>query len=99
MALTFRPLYDRLLVKRLPAEDVTKGGLIIPEQAKNPPLEGYVKAVGEGRLSPTGEIVKLRVQVGDRILFGTYSGTRITLEGEDYQVIREDDALGYFTDV
>lgn len=95
--LVAHPLYDRILVKRIPAEDITKGGIVIPEQAKTAPLEGYVTAVGEGRLTPDGKIVKLRITVGERILFGSYSGTHLRLEGEDYQLIREDDALIYFT--
>jgi len=90
----FRPLHDRLLVKRVQAEEKTKGGIIIPDTAKEKPIEGEVVAVGNGKLLKNGELVKPEVKKGDRILFGKYGGTEIKLDGEEHVIIREDEVLG-----
>ncbi len=88
-----RPLHDRVIVKRISEEETTKGGIIIPDSAKEKPQEGKVIAVGEGRVNEDGKVTPLDVQKSDRILFGKYSGTEITLEGEEYLIMREDDIL------
>ena len=90
----FRPLHDRLLVKRVQAEEKTKGGIIIPDTAKEKPIEGEVIAVGNGKRLENGELVKPAVKTGDRILFGKYGGTEIKLDGEEHVIIREDEVLG-----
>ena len=92
------PMFDRLLVEQIPAEEKTKGGIIIPDTAKDPPLEGYVKSRGEGRLKPDGEVVRLRIKVGDRVLFGRYAGTELEMNRKQYRMLREDDIIGYFTE-
>lgn len=90
-----RPLYDRIVVKRLDASDEqTKGGIIIPDSAKEKPQEGEVVAVGKGKRLEDGKVVTLDVQVGDRILFGKYSGSEIKLDGEELIIMREDEVLG-----
>jgi chaperonin GroES len=89
-----RPLHDRILVKRLEEEEKTKGGIIIPDTAKEKPIEGRVIAIGNGKLLENGELRSLDVKEGDRILFGKYSGTEIKIEGEDLLMMREDDVLG-----
>ncbi len=88
-----RPLHDRLLVKRLEEDEKTKGGIIIPDSAKEKPQEGKVIAVGGGKVGEDGKTVPLEVQKGDRVLFSKYSGTEVTLEGEEHLIIREDDVL------
>jgi chaperonin GroES len=88
-----RPLHDRILVRRIEGEEKTKGGLIIPDTAKEKPQEGKVIAVGKGKVNDDGELRPLDVHKGDRILFGKYSGTEIQLEGEEHLIIREDDVL------
>jgi chaperonin GroES len=88
-----RPLHDRLLVKRIEEEDKTKGGLIIPDTAKEKPMEGKVIAAGKGKVDEDGKLRPLDVHKGDRVLFGKYSGTEIQLEGDDHLIIREDDVL------
>ena len=88
-----RPLHDRILVRRIEEEEKTKGGLIIPDTAKEKPQEGKVIAVGKGKVSDDGELRRLDVHKGDRILFGKYSGTEIQLEGDEHLIIREDDVL------
>ncbi len=90
----FRPLYDRLLVKRIPAEEKSKGGIIIPETAKEKPIEGEVVAVGNGKSLDNGAVRALDVQVGQRVLFGKYSGTEIKVEGVEHVILREDEVLG-----
>jgi chaperonin GroES len=92
-----RPLYDRILVKRVDEETRSRGGLFLPETAKEKPSEGLVLAVGQGRLSDKGEVKPLVVKVGDRIVFGRYSGTEIKVEGEDRLVMREDEIFGIVT--
>ena len=89
-----RPLQDRVIVKRLEEEKKTKGGIIIPDSAKEKPVEGEVIAVGKGRIMDDGKVVKLDVKVGDRVLFSKYGGTEVKIDGEDYLIMREDDILG-----
>src|SRR6266576_1229083 len=89
-----RPLQDRLLVRRVEEKETTKGGLIIPDSAKERPLEGKVIAVVSGKRLEDGTLVALDVKAGDRILFGKYAGTEIRLDGEEYLIMREDDILG-----
>jgi len=88
-----RPLHDRLLVKRIEEEERTKGGLIIPDTAKEKPMEGKIIAVGKGKVDEDGKLRPLDVHKGDRVLFGKYSGTEIQLEGDEHLIIREDDVL------
>jgi chaperonin GroES len=88
-----RPIHDRILVKRIEEEEKSKGGIIIPDTAKEKPQEGRVVAAGPGKPNDEGEVIPLSVKKGDRILFGKYSGTEIQLEGEDHLFIREDDVL------
>ena len=89
-----RPLGDRLLVKRIEEEDKSKGGIIIPDSAKEKPQEGEVVAVGKGKMLEDGKLVALEVKAGDRILFGKYSGTDVKIDGEEHLIMREDDVLG-----
>ncbi|HEY1850522.1 MAG TPA: co-chaperone GroES [Candidatus Binataceae bacterium] len=89
-----RPLGDRILVKRIKEEDKTKGGIIIPDTAKEKPQEGKVVAVGKGKRSEKGDLIAPEVKAGDRILFGKYSGSEVKLEGEEHLILREDDILG-----
>jgi chaperonin GroES len=91
-----RPLHDRLLVKRIEEEKTTKGGLIIPDTAREKPTEARVVAVGEGRLLESGKLRPLDVHPGDRVLFGKYSGTEIQHLGDEHLIIREDDVLAVF---
>ena len=90
----FRPLQDRLLIKRVEAEEKSKGGIIIPDSAKEKPVEGEVIAVGNGKVLDDGKTRALEVQVGQRILFGKYSGTEIKIDGEEHIILREDEVLG-----
>lgn len=93
--MNIRPLYDRIVVKRLDEnEDTTQGGIIIPDSAKEKPQEGEVVATGKGKRLEDGKVVPLDVQVGDRILFGKYSGSDIKLDGQEYMIMREDEVLG-----
>jgi chaperonin GroES len=89
-----RPLHDRVIVQRIQEEEKTKGGIIIPDTAKEKPQEGKVIAVGPGKVLENGTKVTLDVKVGDKILFGKYSGSEIKVEGEEYLMMREDDILG-----
>ena len=89
-----RPLQDRLIVKRVTEENKTKGGIIIPDSAKEKPLEGKVIAIGNGKILEDGTVRKLDVKEGDRILFGKYSGTEVKIDGEEHLIMREDDILG-----
>ena len=89
-----KPLQDRILVQRVKEEEKTKGGIIIPDTAKEKPVEGRVIAAGIGKLSEEGKRIALEVKKGDRILFGKYSGNEIKIEGEEYLIMREDDVLG-----
>jgi chaperonin GroES len=88
-----RPLADRVVVKRVKEEEKTKGGIIIPDSAKEKPIEGLVVAVGNGKLLKDGKVRALDVKAGDRILFGKYSGTEVKLDGEEHLLVREDDIL------
>ncbi len=89
-----RPLQDRILVQRVEEESKTKGGIIIPDTAKEKPAEGKVVAVGSGKTGEDGNKIPLEIKEGDRVLFGKYSGTEVKVEGEDYLIMREDDVLG-----
>lgn len=89
-----RPLQDRVLVERIEEEETTKGGIIIPDTAKEKPQEGKVVAVGAGKVNEDGKVTPLSVKAGDKILFGKYSGTEIKLNGNEYLIMREDDILG-----
>ena len=89
-----RPLYDRIVVKRIEQKETMQGGLYIPDSAKEKPQEGEVVAVGKGKRMEDGKLVPLDVQIGDRILFGKYSGSDIKLDGEEYLIMREDEVLG-----
>ena len=89
-----RPLQDRILVQRVEEETTTKGGIIIPDTAKEKPAEGKVAAVGNGKIGEDGKRIALEVKKGDRILFGKYSGTEVKISGEEYLIMREDDVLG-----
>ena len=89
----FRPLHDRILVKRIEAEEKTPGGIIIPDTAKEKPIEGEVLAVGPGARDETGAVQPLDVQVGDRVLFGKWSGTEVIIEGEDRLIMKEADVF------
>jgi chaperonin GroES len=91
--MAIRPLHDRILVKRVKEEEKTKGGIIIPDTAKEKPVEGKVVAVGNGKVLENGEQRKLEVKKGDRILFGKYSGTEVKLDGDELLILREDDVL------
>lgn len=88
-----RPLHDRLIVKRLEEEEKTKGGIIIPDSAKEKPIEGIVVAVGEGRVKRDGTKIPMEVKKGDRILFGKYAGTEVKIDGEEHLMMREDEVL------
>lgn len=91
--MNIRPLYDRIIVTRLEAETTTKSGLIIPDTAKEKPIEGMVVAVGNGKVLDDGKVRSLEVKAGDRILFGKYSGTEIKIEGVEHLILREDEVL------
>jgi len=88
-----RPLHDRVIVKRIEEEETTKGGIIIPDTAKEKPVEGKVTAVGNGKILDNGETQPMDVKVGDRVLFGKYAGTDIKIEGEEHLILREDDII------
>ena len=92
--MNLRPLHDRILVQRVAEETKTKGGIIIPDSAKEKPAEGKIVAVGNGRVGDDGKRIPLEVKKGDRILFGKYGGTEVKIEGEEYLIMREDDVLG-----
>ena len=93
-AMKIRPLGDRILVKRIKEEEKTKGGIIIPDTAKEKPQEGKVVAVGKGKMSEQGKLIVPDVKAGDKILFGKYSGSEVKIEGEEHLILREDDILG-----
>src|SRR5213592_2826814 len=94
MAMGFRPLHDRVLVRRVEAEEKSAGGIIIPDSAKEKPQEGEVVAVGAGAKSEEGKVSPLDVKAGDRILFGKWSGTEVKIDGEDLTIMKESDILG-----
>ena len=89
-----RPLQDRVIIKRVEEEEKTKGGIIIPDTAKEKPMEGKVIAVGKGKLLEDGKIHPLDLKAGDRVLFGKYAGTEVKIDGEEHLIMREDDILG-----
>ena len=89
-----RPLQDRILVKRVEEEEKTKGGIIIPDTAKEKPAEGKVESVGNGKIGDDGKRIPVEIKKGDRILFGKYSGTEVKIEDKEYLIMREDDVLG-----
>ncbi len=92
--MNIRPLQDRILVKRIEEEEKTEGGIIIPDTAKEKPVEGKVIAVGKGKVSEDGKVMPLDVKKGNRILFGKYAGTEVKIEGEEHLIMKEDDVLG-----
>lgn len=92
--MNIRPLYDRIVVKRVEEKETIQGGIIIPDSAKEKPQEGEVVAVGQGKRLENGKVVPLDVKAGDRILFGKYSGSEIKLDGDEYVIMREDEVLG-----
>lgn len=94
LKMKIRPLQDRVIVKRLEEEEKTKGGIIIPDTAKEKPQEGKVIAVGKGKVTEDGKVIPLDVKVGDRILFAKYAGTEVKIEGEEHLIMREEDILG-----
>ena len=90
----FRPLHDRVVVRRIEAEEKTAGGIIIPDTAKEKPQEGEIVAVGPGRMTEEGKRIAMEVKKGDRVLIGKYSGTEVKIDGTEYVIMREDDVLG-----
>jgi chaperonin GroES len=92
--MTVRPLHDRILIKRIEEKETVKGGIIIPDSAKEKPQEGEVIAVGHGKKTEEGKVIPLDVKAGDRILFGKYSGTEIKIDDQEYLIVREDEVLG-----
>ncbi|PZW41868.1 chaperonin GroES [Humitalea rosea] len=92
--MAFRPLHDRVLVRRVEAEEKTRGGIIIPDSAKEKPQEGEIVSVGSGTLNDKGELRALDVKAGDRVLFGKWSGTEVKLDGEDLLIMKESDIMG-----
>jgi len=97
MTTTIRPLHDRIIVKRLDEQEQMRGGIIIPDTAKEKPQQGEVIAAGEGKFRDDGTRQPLDVKAGDRVLFGKYSGSEVTIDGEEYLITREDEILGVFT--
>ena len=92
--MAFKPLHDRVLVKRVESDEKTKGGLIIPDSAKEKPAEGIVVSCGEGARKDSGELIDMAVKAGDRILFGKWSGTEVKVDGQDLLIMKESDVLG-----
>ena len=95
----FRPLHDRVVVKRIEAEDKTAGGIIIPDTAKEKPSQGEVTAVGRGGRDESGKLIPIDVQIGDRVLFGKWSGTEVTIDGQELLIMKESDIMGVLTDL
>ncbi|MGI6595977.1 MAG: co-chaperone GroES [Elusimicrobia bacterium] len=93
-----KPLGDRIVVEQLEAEAKTKGGIIIPDTAKEKPQEGKVIAIGKGRVDNNGKLIPMEVKVGDKVLYGKYAGTEITLDGNEYMILREEDVLAVIQD-
>lgn len=92
--MAFKPLHDRVLVRRVEGDEKTKGGLIIPDSAKEKPSEGEIVSVGDGARKDNGELIEMAVKAGDRVLFGKWSGTEITIDGEELLIMKESDILG-----
>jgi chaperonin GroES len=99
MTTTIRPLHDRIIVKRLDEQEQMRGGIIIPDTAKEKPQQGKVIAAGEGKFRDDGTRQPLDVKAGDRVLFGKYSGSEVKIDGEEYLIMREDEILGVFTTI
>src|SRR5205823_12980801 len=97
-AMQFRPLHDRIVVKRIDAEEKTAGGIIIPNTAKEKPQQGEVIAVGAGGRDETGKLIPIDLQVGDRVLFGKWSGTEVKIDGTEYLIMKENDIMGVLVD-
>ena len=97
--MNFRPLHDRVLVKRIEAEEKSKGGIIIPDTAKEKPSQGEIVAVGPGGRDEAGKLIPIDLKVGDRILFGKWSGTEVVLDGQELLIMKESDNMGVLTDV
>jgi chaperonin GroES len=97
-SMKIRPLQDRVIVERLAEEGKTKGGIIIPDTAKEKPMEGKIIAVGKGKTTEDGKLVKLDVKAGDKVLFSKYAGTEVKIDGKEYLIMREDDILGVIED-
>jgi chaperonin GroES len=95
----FRPLHDRVVIKRIEAEDKTAGGIIIPDTAKEKPSQGEVTAVSLGGRDESGKLIPIDVQVGDRVLFGKWSGTEVTIDGQELLIMKESDIMGVITDL
>jgi chaperonin GroES len=95
----FRPLHDRVVVKRIDPEDKTAGGIIIPDTAKEKPSQGEVVAVGSGGRDESGKLIPIDIQVGDRVLFGKWSGTEVKLDGQELLIMKESDIMGVLTDL
>jgi chaperonin GroES len=93
----FRPLHDRVVVKRLSAEEKTKGGIIIPDTVKEKPSQGEVTAVGPGGRDETGKLIPIDIKIGDRVLFGKWSGTEVTIDGDEVLIMKESDIMGVLT--
>jgi chaperonin GroES len=93
-SMKIRPLQDRIIVKRLEEEQKTKGGIIIPDTAKEKPIEGKVIAVGKGKVADDGKLIKMEVKVDDKVLFSKYGGTEVKIDGQEYLIMREEDILG-----
>ncbi len=91
--MAIQPLGDRVLIKPLEAQEKTKGGIVLPDTAKEKPQEGKVIAVGKGRVSDDGKLIPLEVKAGDKVLYGKYSGTEITVEGDEYLIVKDEDIL------
>jgi chaperonin GroES len=96
--MAFTPLHDRVLVRRVESDETTKGGLIIPDSAKEKPEEGVVVSVGEGARKESGELIPMAVKANDHILFGKWSGTEVTIDGEELLIMKESDILGVISD-
>ncbi|MHA6345575.1 co-chaperone GroES [Roseivivax sp. CAU 1761] len=96
--MAFKPLHDRVLVRRVESDEKTKGGLIIPDSAKEKPAEGVIVACGEGARKDSGELIAMAVKAGDKVLFGKWSGTEVSIDGEDLLIMKESDILGIIED-
>lgn len=96
--MAIKPLYDRVLVQRIESENKTASGLYIPDSAKEKPLEGIVRAVGKGKLNDAGQYVQMQVGEGDKVLFGKYSGTEVSIDGTDHLILREEEILAVITE-
>src|SRR6201993_2767268 len=97
MATKFTPLHDRILIRRVEESETTRGGIIIPDSAKDKPMEGEIISAGKGKVNEDGKVFPLAVKEGDRVLFGKYSGTEIKIDGEEFVIMREEEVLGILT--